>query len=334
MADFEVSSCAFHRTDHPDARWFAQGRMGLFMHWGIHSVAGIQPSWAMIKDYPHAGTADYPPERYFGLANRFNPQHYEPEQWLSVACQAGFSYAVMTAKHHDGYTLWPSEHGCFGTAQHLGGTDLVDRYVQACRNTGMRVGLYFSFADWHYPGFPMSDVGFDYNRRGCYSAVPREEDDANFEAFYRFTMNQLDELLTRYGNIDLLWFDGVGWKGRDSHALRSEETIAHVRQLQPGIVVNNRWGKVGDYVTPECHFPEERPAGWWEACYCTNGHWGYNPGKALPSASWFADMRRKCNDWGGNFLPNIGPSPDGTMPEDFYMLCSALAANNEKGHTI
>lgn len=325
MADFEEGKAADGRTNHPEAQWFPQAGMGLFMHWGIHSVAGIQPSWAMIKDYPHAGTKEYPPEKYFALAERFNPDHYEPGQWLRAAAEAGFRYAVLTTKHHDGYALWPSKYGNFGTQQYLGGRDLLMPYVHACRENGLKVGFYFSFADWHYPGFPLGDVNFDFNQRGQYPVVTKEEDDRHFEAFYAFALGQIDELLTRYGKIDLLWFDGVGWKRRDSEALRARETIQHIRALQPGIVINNRWGKIGDYVTPECQFPETKPEGWWEACYCTNGHWGYNRGRPLPDVSWFVNLREKCNQWGGNFLPNIGPAPDGTMPDDFYTLCHALA---------
>lgn len=325
MADFEEDKVAFERTTHPGAQWFPEARFGLFMHWGIHSVAGIQPSWAMIKDYPHAGTSEYPPEKYFALAEQFNPQRYDPERWLHAACKAGFTYAVLTTKHHDGYTLWPSQYGNFGTHRYLHSRDLLQPYVDACRRNGLKMGFYFSFADWHYPGFPVGDVDFDYNKRGQYSSISLEEDEELFEEFFRFTKGQLEELLTRYGKVDLLWFDGVGWRDREAKELRARETIQWIRTLQPSIVINNRWGRIGDYVTPECHFPEERPEAWWEACYCTNGHWGYNAGKPLPDLSWFITGRNKCNNWGGNFLPNIGPAPDGTMPEDYYSLCYDLA---------
>ena len=330
MADFEEGRQAIGRAEHPDAQWFPQARMGLFMHWGIHSVAGIQPSWAMIKDYPCGGTSDYPPEKYFALAEQFNPRRYDPDRWLAAAAKAGFAYAVLTAKHHDGYALWPTEYGDFSTKSYLRGCDLLQPYVEACRKNGLRVGFYFSFADWRYPGFPVGDVDFDFNKRGQFPPMRREEDEKQFEDFYAYTMGQIDELLTRYGKIDLLWFDGVGWKDRDSGALRSTETIQHVRSLQPGIVVNNRWGRVGDYATPECQFPEQQPDGWWEACYATNGHWGYNPGEPLPDASWFTTMRDRCNNWGGNLLANIGPAPDGTMPEDFYVLCDELAERSKE----
>lgn len=325
MADFEEKEIAIERTTHPDARWFPEARMGLFLHWGIHSVAGVQASWAMIKGYPCAGKKRLSVEEYFKLANQFNPRKYDPDCWLAAASEAGFRYAVLTTKHHDGYALWPSEYGDLGARTCLDGRDLLQPYVEACRKNNMKVGFYFSFADWRYPGFPIMDVDFDFNKRHQYHPMSKEEDEELFEAFYEYTIGQIDELLTRYGRIDLLWFDGVGWKDRDSEALRSRQTIRHVRALQPGIVVNNRWGKVGDYVTPECQFPEARPEGWWEACYASGEHWGYNEDPKLLDAPWFAHMRDKCTNWGGNFLVDVGPAPDGTMSDRFYEVCSDLA---------
>lgn len=325
MADFEEAEIALERTTHPDAQWFPEAGMGLFLHWGIHSVAGVQASWAMIEDYPAGGEKRLSVDEYFGLADQFNPQNYDPERWLAAAYKAGFRYAVLTTKHHDGYALWPSDYGDFGVKTHLAGRDLVQPFIDACRKTGMRVGLYFSFADWRYPGFPIGDVDFDFKKRGQYHPMSDEEDAALFDAFYSHTIGQLDELLTRYGKIDLLWFDGANWKGRDSEALRSHETIEHLRALQPGIVINNRWGKIGDYVTPEYAFPEERPESWWECCYATGHHWGYNEDAFLLKASWIAGMRDKCVKWGGNFLVDVGPAPDGSMSQKFYDVCDALA---------
>jgi alpha-L-fucosidase len=131
---------------HPDAQWFKTAGLGLFMHWGIHSTAGIQPSWTMIKDYERIY---YPPEKYFALAEKFDPHHYDPDKWMLAAKQAGFSYAVLTAKHHDGYALWPTQFGNFSTRQYLNGRDLLQPYVEACRKYGLKVGFYFSQRDWH-----------------------------------------------------------------------------------------------------------------------------------------------------------------------------------------
>jgi alpha-L-fucosidase len=327
MADFEEKDIAIERTTHPDAQWFPDAGLGLFLHWGIHSVVGVQASWAMINDYPASGEIRLTVDDYYAQADTFDPKNYDPERWLAAAYKAGFRYAVLTTKHHDGYTLWPSDFGEIGVKSCLGGRDLVQPFVDACRSTGMKVGLYFSFADWRYTGYPMLDVDFDFNKREQYHPISPEEDAALFEEFYRFTLGQISELLTRYGTIDLLWFDGVKWRDRDAEALRSLETIRHIRDIQPGIIVNNRWGKVGDYVTPEYQFPEEPPGTWWESCFASGYHWGYNEDAYLLKASWISDMREKCMNWDGNFLVDIGPAPDGSMQQKFYDVCGELASS-------
>ncbi len=317
---------AFQRTADPGAQWFPKAGLGLFMHWGIHSADGVQPSWAMIKDYPAGGSpAHHPPEKYYALAKRFDPQDYDPGKWMAAAARAGFQYAVLTTKHHDGYALWPSKYGRMSTRQYMGGRDLLRPYVEACREHGLRVGFYFSPTDWAYPGYPIDDVGFDYNRRGQFP--PIEDPEANqraFDRFYAYTVGQLHELLTGYGRIDVLWFDGMGWHGISD--LRTEKTLAWVRRLQPGIVINNRWGGVGDFTTPEWALPDGPPDGWWENCISWNGHWGYNPTSPCRPASWALERLVISRSWGGNFLLNIGPAPDGTMPPDFYERCDELAS--------
>ena len=115
----------------PDAQWFPDASLGLFMHWGIHSVVGAQPSWDMIADYEWGGRVS-PPDKYYALAERFNPQDYDPNKYLKAAKDAGFTYAVLTTKHHDGYALWPSKYG-IGTKQYMNGRDLLKEYVDACR---------------------------------------------------------------------------------------------------------------------------------------------------------------------------------------------------------
>lgn len=316
----------FARTRHSDAEWFPHAGFGLFMHWGIHSVKGVQPSWAMIKDYPAGGDPDmYPPERYYAMAADFDPDAYDPDPWMRAAKEAGFTYAVLTAKHHDGYALWPSAYGAWNTRTRMGGRDLLEPYIAACRNHGLKVGLYFSPRDWSFPEYPIGDVGFDYNKRD----TPRHIADAErnrerFEAFYAYTVGQLHELLTRYGRIDLLWFDGMGWDGIED--IRTAQTLAWIRELQPGIVMNDRWGGVGDYTTPEWDLPEGRPFGWWENCISWNGHWGYNPEGAFQPNAWVLDRLTRARAWGGNFLLNVGPAPDGTMPPGYYERCAELAA--------
>ena len=157
------SSNARSHTQHPEAQWFANAALGLFIHWGIPSVSGeFDLSWGMWKNEP--GTRKLcaqiyglqgpgltiTPEEYWELARDFNPQEFQPEKMLKAAKEAGFTYAVLTAKHHDGFALWPSEYGDFSTKNYMGGRELVGEYVEACRKTGMKVGLYFSPPDWYF----------------------------------------------------------------------------------------------------------------------------------------------------------------------------------------
>ncbi len=311
----------FQRNTSPDAQWFPDASLGLFMHWGIHSVKGVQPSWAMIKDYPYGGEL-HPPERYFESAKEFNPADYDPDKWLAAARKAGFTYAVLTTKHHDGYALWPTAFGDMNTRVYMNGRDLLRPYVEACRRNSLKVGFYFSPRDWHYPGYP---VELDHNKRDEPRPISDpEKNQRDFDAFYAYTLGQLKELLTNYGPIDVLWFDGMGWDGiNDVH---TEQTLAWIRSLQPGILINDRWGGTGDFATPEWDLPAGPPPGWWENCISWNGHWGYNPKGRFQSAAWVVDRLVQARSWGGNFLLNVGPAPDGTMPPGFYERCDELAA--------
>lgn len=321
----------FEPTRDPGAAWFPAAGFGFFMHWGIHSVAGAQPSWAMIKDYPYGYREDlHPPEKYWALAPRFNPQNYDPDKWMAAAKAAGMTYAVLTTKHHDGYCLWPTRYGHLSTATYLDGRDLLKPYVDACRKYGLKVGFYFSPRDWSYPGFP---VHFDHALRGApYDLPPAEENTRNFERFYAYTIGQLHELLTRYGQIDVLWWDGMGWPGISD--IHSAQTLAWVRSLQPHIVMNNRWGGKGDYQTPECHLPKGAPDGWWETCTIWNGHWGYNPNGRFRGNDWVLHHLAVARSWGGNLLLNCGPDPDGEMPPGFYERCRELADWMKTGRAV
>lgn len=311
----------FTRTTHPEAQWFPKAGFGLFMHWGIHSVAGIQPSWAMIEGYSY-GTdrSEYWGRGYYTLLTKFNPDHYDPDLWMKAARGAGMTYAVLTVKHHDGYALWPSEYGNLSTKQYMNGRDLIRPYVEACRKNGLKVGLYFSPRDWGYPGYPVSLVqGKPYRN-------PRtpEQNRADFEKFYAYTVGQLSEILTRWGRIDLLWFDGMGWEGVNDY--RTEQTLAWVRMIQPHIVINDRWdGRAGDYRTPEVNMPEKAPEGWWENCVIWSGHWGYSPDMVIEPNAWVLEKLVTIRSWGGNLLLNIGPAPDGAMRPGYYERTAELA---------
>ncbi len=324
------------RNEHPDAQWFGRAPLGLFIHWGIASVDGdADLSWSMIANLGH--DRKLTPTEYWKLAERFRAEKYNPNEWLRAAKAAGFDYAVLTTKHHDGYTLFPTDTTDMGVRTHLGGRDLVKEFVEACRANGLRVGLYFSGVDWwldrEYRSFNYRSEGgignsslppilgrppFDMNHK-VYAPppFPPEIERRNKELCRR----QLTELLTRYGKIDVLWFDG---------GCGSDISIEEIRALQPGIVLNNRgncrWKKTGgtfpgDYYTVEFGEAPTRPPGWWEQERIWNApHWGYtraNEEAYSPTATMLALLARS-KGWGGAFLANCGPRSDGTLPGPFY----------------
>ena len=322
-----------------DAQWFPDASLGLFMHWGIHSVVGAQPSWDMIANYEWGGRVS-PPDKYYALAERFNPQDYDPNKYLKAAKDAGFTYAVLTTKHHDGYALWPSKYG-IGTKQYMDGRDLLKEYVDACRANGLKVGFYFSPRDWHYPGLMHPN---EFDATTWRDLPPITDSAANqqaYEQFLAFVMAQMEELLTRYGKIDMLWLDGMNWRGvADMH---TEQIYAWIRSLQPGILVNDRWANIvnpdnpqgngfsfGDFTTQfECTLPTYIPSRWWDHCdiwTSTPGPgWGYDPNGAFRPLSWFFRHLAASRSLGGNFLINAGPSGDGDMHPNFYKQTDSIA---------
>lgn len=331
------------RSSHPEAQWFGAASLGLFLHWGISSVDGeIDLSWPMVFNMGKG--RKLPPVEYWKLADRFKAENYEPKRWLQAAKDAGFEYAVLTAKHHDGYTLWPSETTELGVRTHLGGRDLFGEYVTACRAVGLKVGVYFSGPDWWFGHRYMS---FNYrSESGGNSSLPsipgRPDFDIHHEPVKARTMpvqeadrirqlmrRQLTELLTRYGKIDVLWFDGGSG---------SDITVDEIRKLQPGIVINNRGnlrmavdgGKFeGDYFTVEHGDQPTRPGGWWEQLRIWNAPtWGYQRANETQYAATATILRSlaRTKGWGGVLMTNTGPRPDGSMPAPYYQGMTELGS--------
>ena len=320
------------------ARWFPEASLGLFMHWGIHSPVSAQPSWGMIKGYEW-NSGYCAPEIYYGQAPTWNPD-YQPLPYLKAAKEAGFEYAVLTARHHDGYALWPSKYG-FGIGRYFPGRDLVKEYVEACREAGLKVGLYYSPRDWLFPG-DLTDNWFDVKTwKDSKPKVTHEENMANYRKFLAYVFTQLEELLTNYGKIDILWLDGMGW--REIKDQNNDQVYSWIRSLQPDIVINDRWAnivdpdnpegtsaRIGDFTTPfECTKPTYRPSEWFEHCHIWThggGGWGHDRTQTFRPLSWFFDEYVASRSLGGNFLPNVGPDGEGNMSEAFYSKLDSLKA--------
>ena len=292
----------------PGAQWFPKAGLGLFIHWGISSVDGyLDLSWGMFKDFKYSPRVCRP-EEYFSLAKRFDPIRYDPEKWLSAASEAGCRYAVMTARHHDSFAMWPSRYGDFNTRTYMGGRDLIAPYVEACRKYSIKVGLYYSPPDFRTAGEYLPYGGWQEDRR---NEIPNELTDYE----HAIVRGQVRELLTQYGRIDLIWFDGK-WQ----HILKEED----IRAYQPDIVIGR--GEDTNFATTECRIPSEEEyrenfAGrWWEFCGELNCCWGYtvrdeHTVKSLETLTeWFMSVRSH----GGNFLINIGPDAQGDFTKLEY----------------
>ena len=288
--------------------WFADARFGLFVHWGIYSAAHREPSWPLVGSnlaLPRSRSLSV--AEYYEAASAFAPRPDAAREWTELAASAGMTYAVMTTKHHDGWTLFPSDHSSFGVTQTLGGRDLVAEYVDACRASGLRVGLYFSLADWHHPDYPawrddMAPYGF--------VNVPRSAPDA-WARFRSDMEGQLRHLLTEYGTIDLLWFDG-GWE-RSAEEWGSADLAAMIRELQPGIMINDRLPGVPGYITPEQAVPEPAPDEPWETCLTMGESWGLVDDDDRKTAAELLITLADVASRGGNLLLNVAPDGEGRV---------------------
>ena len=336
-----IEGTPFERTRAEGAQWFPGASFGLFIHWGIHSVTGTDPSWSMLKHVPWLNEANpVSPERYYRLAEEFNPGNYDPDKWVLAAKEAGFRYVVITAKHHDGYCLWPTNYGRYNTKQQMGGRDLLRPLVEACRRHGMRIGFYFSPRDWSNPDYPLPYKDYDYKQSIKGNRYPDGENQRRYDAFFRYTVGQLSELLTRYGRIDEIWFDGIAWPGVNTY---DEKLHAWLRALQPDIIINPRWETndatrtFGDFHTEEIAWRKRmaegrpyKPGEWWEFNETWSGHWGYSPGSPFRDLDQVVAALVYARSYGGNYLPDIGPQPDGEMRPGFYRECAKLGRWMEK----
>jgi len=249
-----------------------------------------------------------PVATYHASAATFDPTAYDPASWARLAKACGMQYAVFTTKHHDGYCMWDTKTTDFSVMKSPAGRDLVREYVEAFRAEGIRVGFYFSLADWHHPDYPafrQEDAPYRF-------PVSRPADPERWPRFVDVMFAQVRELLTNYGEIAVMWFDGQ-WE-RTVEQWRARELREMILELQPGIVINDRLPGHGDYATPEQFVPAQPPAGPWETCMTMNETWAYNPRDSKYKSS-RALVHTLCEvaGKGGNLLLNIGPRGDGSL---------------------
>lgn len=297
----------------PAARtaWFSQARYGMFVHWGPYSVAG-RGEWVMNRERipRHEYARKY--------VDRFLAEKYDPRGWAELARSAGMGYVVLTARHHDGFALWDTATTDFSAARMGPRRDLVAPFVQAVREAGLKVGLYLSAADWTHPDYPGAFC------RDWPTGWPDEAARKRFVAYYQA---QIEELLTRYGKIDVLWYDGC-----IPQPLEGEAANRRARQLQPDILINERNGPLYDFRCSEQTLTAKE--GPWEACMTLNGNWGFHAGDSeWKSPRDVVRMLVSTTAKAGNLLLNVGPRADGSVPEESVRILRQagewLARNRE-----
>ncbi|WP_243064817.1 alpha-L-fucosidase [Humibacter sp. RRB41] len=297
--------------------WFTYNRFGMFIHWGVYAL-GARHEWLMNRERMSA-------EQYERYARHFDPDLFDAREWAAAAKAAGMKYVVLTTKHHDGFCLWDSDLTDYKVTTSPFGRDVVAEFVEAVRDAGLKVGFYHSLLDWHHPDFTID--GFHPQRDDPNAAAVNEERDL---ARYRdYLHGQVRELLTRYGRVDYLFFDfsyavnhePVVWGAKGAEDWASEQLLTMVRELQPGILVNDRLGIPGDLVTPEQYQPDSplevggKPV-LWEACQTLNGSWGYDRDNTdYKDVGMLVRMLIDGVAKGGNLLLNVGPNGRGAFDE-------------------
>ncbi len=335
-------------------------KFGLLMHWGTYSQKGLIESWTICpedEDWCRRSNPDYNTyvKEYEGLKNTFNPTKFNPDQWAKAAKEAGMKYVVFTTKHHDGFCMFDTKYtdykitseGCpFHTNPRA---NIAKEVFNSFRNEGFMVGAYFSKPDWHCPyywcpNFPPRDRNVNYD-----PDVYKDQ----WGKYVDYTHNQILELMSDYGKIDLLWLDG-GWVAKRSKEdlektyqeklktvgsgyiksneinqdVKMDELVEKCREKQPGLIVVDRavYGKNQNYLTPENRVPDKTLPYPWESCIISGGGWSYSPNAKYMSGREGVQLLINVVAKGGNLLLNIAPGPDGTWQPGAYKLLREYGA--------
>ena len=304
-------------------KWFTEARFGMFIHWGVYALPA-RGEW--IRSDERMTIEDYEP-----YVQAFDPREFDADRIALAAKNAGMRYAVMTAKHHDGFCMFDSRLTGY-TSMRTCGRDFVREYIEAFRRQGIRAGLYYSLLDWHHPDYPhYGDKHHPMRDNGAYRDYTYD-----FGKYLAYMHGQIRELCTNYGKIDILWTD-FSYDPLRADAWHGEELVRMIRSLQPDIILNNRleasgegFGSLveehpkitsGDFVSPEQIIPPDgirnvhgEPVPW-EACITMNNHWGYCADDHYFKSSIMCIRKlAECVSKGGNLLLNIGPDAEGRIP--------------------
>jgi hypothetical protein len=307
-------------------KWFMDDRFGMFIHWGLYSIPACG-EWIMSHN-------EMTVEEYKKYFEQFDPIDYDPKKWVKLAKDAGMKYVVLTAKHHDGFCLFDSKLTDYKATNTKARRDLVREFVDACREEGLKVGLYFSIIDWHHPDFPKyGDRQHPMRNNKTY-----ENESIDFDRYIKYMHGQVKELVTEYGKLDILWFD-FSYDDMKGEKWKATELIKMVRTYQPDVIIDNRLegsgenhGSIatehpliysGDFASPEQIIPpngvcDEKGAQIpWELCATMNNHWGYcNFDYQYKSPKMLVRKLVECVSKGGNMILNVGPDARGNIPPE------------------
>lgn len=322
--------------------WYRDARFGMFIHWGLYSIPA-RGEWLRSNE-------ELTKEEYEPLMDEFYAEDYNPREWAKLAKEAGMKYAVLTAKHHDGFCLYDSKLTDFKSTNAPCKRDLVQEFLDAFRAEGIKVGLYFSVIDWRHPDYPHYGDKFHpmRNHPEC------SNENRNFDRYLEYMFGQIKELLTNYGKLDLMWFD-FSYDNMKCDTWKADKLIEMVRSIQPWVIIDNRLegsaedaGSIrtlnptpysGDFASPEQMIP---PAGLrdeggnpipWEACITLNNHWGYaSADHHYKTAKMVIHMLVECVSKGGNLLLNVGPDAKGNIPEESVKILQEVGHWMKKNH--
>jgi alpha-L-fucosidase len=316
--------------------WYRQAKFGMFIHWGPYSQASVEASWPIMVPKPGGITQS----EYVALANTFNPTRFDPYAWVDLARQAGQKYMVFTTKHHDGFCMFDSSYTDYKITRTPYGKDIVAHLARACHEDEMPIGFYYSPPDMHHPGFRDTSKPASENWHG-------QPERPEWQSYLAYMQLQLRELLTRYGPVALIWFDGLNNQEKydGAHVLRM------IAEMQSATLVNDRLGVDGDYETPEQFIPTAIPTKGvrltgvdpdvsrllkttvpsaedfrlWETCMTINNTWAYNKNdNDYKSPRALIRSLVEVASRGGNLLLNVGPQPDGQIQPEFRERLKAI----------
>jgi alpha-L-fucosidase len=335
-----VPACHSANNDQTDrTKWYRDAKFGMFIHWGPYSVASVEASWPIMVPEPHWNITE---PAYRGLPPQFDPVKFDPQAWVRLAKAAGQRYMVFTTKHHDGFCMFDSSFTNYKISNTPFKRDIVGELAAATKAEGMPLGFYYSPPDMNHPAYRDTTKPASANWRG-------EPTRPEWPLYLDYMELQLTELLTRYGNVALIWFDGLDHQAK-YNGRRFQELI---HRLQPSTLINNRIGVPGDYDTPEQFTPKfiptrkmprmggtdsedkSTPSGvpsaddfrLWETCMTINDTWAYNKNDRKFKTT--GELIRTLVDVaskGGNFLLNVGPTPDGTVQPEFEERLRGIGA--------